>query len=179
MSILEDRAKPIILDMIQNEDRPLEDLSEHERLPLARWAAKTAIIESHAVGAEFPVSGDYLKWMRVNPDGPPGRFAAVVCRTKVEAFGHMQHGIIRDLLAGHKIAGNIVVIALPKLAFVCAFPMLEVSYECRCVKTLFTPLWPRDRAWYEMSQTPMPSLVDEVELLKSLSERIELYHHLR
>jgi hypothetical protein len=37
-------------------------------------------------------------------------------------FGHLQIGLIIDLLLGDKVAGNIIVIALPRLAFVCAFP---------------------------------------------------------
>ena len=47
-------------------------LLEDERRTLARWAAKTAVIESHAVGAECPVNPDFLKRIRARPHGSSG-----------------------------------------------------------------------------------------------------------
>jgi len=130
MHELEMAAKPLILD-VSRDARTLDSLSNEERHILARWAGKTAIIESHAVGAECPVSNSHLKRMRTSSDGTPGRFAVVACRTELFAFGHMQTGLIQDLIGGRKASGNIITIALPKLLFVCAFPMLEeVPYEC-------------------------------------------------
>src|SRR5579864_164522 len=89
MSELEASAKPLILAVIRGV-RELGSLSEGERRILARWAGKTAIIESHSVGAECPVSGEYLRRMRTNEDDIPGRFAVVACRTEMQEFGHMQ-----------------------------------------------------------------------------------------
>lgn len=62
MSKLEESAKPLILGVIRGV-REFGSLSEDERRILARWAGKTAIVESHSVGAECPVSDEYLKRM--------------------------------------------------------------------------------------------------------------------
>lgn len=178
MSQLEASAKPLILEVIRD-IRTLESLAEDERHTLARWAGKTAIVESHSVGAGCPVSGEYLHRIRTNPDNIPGRFGVVACRTNMYAFGHMQVGVIRDLIGGGTASGNIVVVALPNLAFVCAFPMLEIPFEYRCVRSLFTPLWPSPLAWYPMKQTPMPEGLDDRETLAAMAERIELFHSMK
>jgi hypothetical protein len=175
MSDLETSAKPLILALIKD-GRQLHSLFETERRALARWAAKTAIVESHAVGAECPVSADFLKKIRTSFDGTPGRLAVAARHTEALGFGHLQVGVIRDLIGGGKAAGNIIIIALPKLAFACAFPMLqELPFECRSVEGLYTPLWPPARGWHQMKQTPMPAGVDELEALLSMAERIELF----
>jgi hypothetical protein len=105
----------------------------------------------------------------------PGAFAVAACKTQLMSFGHMQVGIIRDLIGGGKASGNIIMIALPKLAFAYAFPMMETRYECRCVRSLFTPLWPHPDAWRPMKQTPMTEEPDEAEILAAMAERIELF----
>lgn len=51
---LESVAKPILLGLIEG-GKSLDGLEEEERRILAKWAGKTAIIESYAVGAESPV----------------------------------------------------------------------------------------------------------------------------
>jgi hypothetical protein len=178
MSELENAAKPLILEVIRD-NRALDSFSEEERRILARWAGKTAIIESHSIGAECPVNGEYLKRIRTNPDGVPGRFAVVACRTELIGFGHFQAGIIRDLIGGGTASGNIIVIALPKLAFACAFPMLETPYICKCVRSLFTPLWPHPNHWRAMNHTPMPTGLVGGEMLPELAERVELLHSVK
>lgn len=175
MSDLEGSAKPLVLALIKD-GRQLDSLLEDERRTLARWAAKTAIVESHAVGAECPVNADFLKKIRTSFDGTPGRLAVAARHTEAHGFGHLQVGVIRDLIGGGKAAGNIIMIALPRLAFACAFPMLqELPFECRSVEGLYTPLWPPARGWRPMRQTPMPTGVDELEALMSMAERIELF----
>src|ERR1017187_1243976 len=178
MSEVEESAKPLILEVIRDV-RDLGSLPDDECRILARWAGKTAVVESHSVGAECPVSGEYLRRMRTNVDDIPGRFAVVACRTEIQGFGHMQIGVIRDLIGGGKASGNIIMIALPKLVFACAFPMLEIPYECRCVRSLFTPLWPPPAAWYPMDQTPMPPALDDFEALAAMAERVELFHSVK
>lgn len=155
----------------------LADLTDDERRVLAKWAGKTAVAESHSVGAECPVEKKYLGFMRTSSD-VPGRFAVAACRTDLLGFGHMQVGIIRDLIGGGKAAGNIILIALPKLAFACAFPTLETPYECRCVKSLYSPLWPHSAFWRDMNQTSMAQEPDDVEAQAAMAERIELFHKL-
>jgi hypothetical protein len=174
MSNLEIAAKPLILALIRG-TLDLANLTDDERRTIAKWAGKTAIIESHSVGAECPVEKKYLRFMRTSEE-VPGRFAVAACRTELVGFGHMQVGIIRDLIGGGKAAGNIIMIALPKLAFACAFPMLETPYECRCVKSLYVPLWPHPASWRDMNQTAMTQESDDVETLAAMAERIELFH---
>jgi hypothetical protein len=178
MSKLEESAKPLVLGLIRGV-RELGLLSDDERRILARWAGKTAIVESHSVGAECPVSCEYLKRMRTNANGIPGRFAVAACRTEIPGFGHMQIGVIRDLIGGAKVSGSIIMIALPKLVLACAFPMLEIPYECRCVKSLYTAFWPPPAAWYPMNQTPMPPGLDDFETLAAMAERVELFHSVK
>lgn len=154
------------------------ELSDTDRQVLARWAGKTAIVESYAVGAECPVDRKYLRWMREHEDGV-GRFAVAGCKTRTQAFSHLQAGIIRDLIGGGKVAGNIILIGLPTLALACAFAMIETRYECKCVRSAFYPLWPHQDAWRDMDQTDLPKGLSDLEELTALSERIEIYHPLR
>jgi hypothetical protein len=178
MSELEGRAKPLLIALSRGE-RALSDLTEGECGIAAAWAGKTAIIESHAVGAECPVSGDSLQEIRANGGQRPGRFAVAASISGKRSFAHMQVGVIHDLIGGGKIAGNIIVLAIPNLAFVCAFPMLPIPFQCRCVKSLFTPLWPSPDNWREMDQTPMPPGLEGPEHLSAMAERIELFHSFR
>jgi hypothetical protein len=177
MSHLEGAAKPLILDLIR-ERVAFPDLTEDDRRILAKWAAKTAIVESHAIGAECPVDPVHLQRMRTSDF--PGRLAVAACNTRQEGFGHFQVGVIRDLLLGDKVAGNIIVIALPKLAFVCAFPMaLDIPYDCRYVRSTLYPLWPSPLHWREMKQPQMPARIDDLEMLIALAEHIELFHDIK
>jgi hypothetical protein len=178
MSQLEDAAKPLLLGLSRR-SRELSDLTEEERGIVAAWAGKTAVIESRAVGAECPVSGEYLSQIRLNGGKRPAQFAVAACISGKKSFAHMQVGIIRDLIGGGKAAGNIVVLAIPNLAFVCAFPMLPIPYQCRCVKSLFTPLWPAPSDWRNMDQTPMPAGLQGLEHLSALAERIELFQSVK
>jgi hypothetical protein len=178
MSELEGHAKPLLI-ALSREERALSDLTEEECGIVAAWAGKTAIIESHAVSAECPVSGDYLKEIRANGGKKPGRFAVVACSSGKRSFAHMQVGVIRDLIGGGKTAGNIIVLAIPNLAFVCAFPMLPIPFQCRCVKSYFAPLWPSPANWREMNQAPMPPGLQGLEHLSAMAERIELFHSFR
>jgi hypothetical protein len=65
------------------------------------------------------------------------------CRTEKNYFAHVQVGVIRDLIGGGKASGNIILIAIPKVAFACAFPMLPIPFRPLCVKSLYVP--PRAR----------------------------------
>ena len=100
MNDLENVAKPFILGLIRR-TLAFDDLTEEDRRILAKWPAKTAIIESRAIGAECPIDADHLKRMRASEF--PWRFAAAACLTGI---GHMQIGVIRDLLLGDKVAGT-------------------------------------------------------------------------
>jgi hypothetical protein len=176
MSGLEDLAKPFILGIIKG-GRKLPSFDEEERRTLAKWAGKTAIIESHVVGAECPISGDYLEWMRLRDDNVPGRFCVAACLHPMRGVGHMQVGVIRDLIGGGVAAGNVVMIVLPVVAFACAFPMIETPYQARCVRSLYVPLWPSPAAWKPMKQTPMPETFScDFDRLNAMAERVELFH---
>jgi hypothetical protein len=175
MSQLESSAKPLILGLIRG-GASLISLADDERRLLAMWAAKTAIIESHSVGAACPVDAKYLRWMKAR--GTPGRCIVAASQTAWAGFGHLQVGIIADLIGGGTAAGNIILIALPKLVFACGFPMLEIPCEARCVKSLYTPLWPDPRSWRDMKQTAMPTSLDHGEMLAAMAERIELFQSL-
>jgi hypothetical protein len=174
MSTLEGIAKPILLGLIES-DRALDSLDEEERRILAKWAGKTAIIESYAVGAESPVDPEFLRWMRNREDNLPGRFCVAACPQSRLGLGHLQIGIFWKAIGAEMIAGNIIVIVLPKVVFTCILPKLPMEYEPHCVKSLYTPLWPGPASWHEMDQKPMPdTFVDDVDFLFSLAERVEL-----
>src|SRR5579859_2531376 len=104
MSQLEDKAKPIMLDLVHDR-RKLDALGGGDRTALARWVAKTAIIESHSVGAECPIEPKHLSWLRKCDD--PGRVIVAACKTQWLGFGHIQVGVISDLIGGGKAAGSI------------------------------------------------------------------------
>jgi hypothetical protein len=179
MSHLEETTKPILLGLIKG-GRPLSALEEEERRILARWAGKTAIIESHSVGAESPVDPEFLRWMRQRDDNVPGRFCVAACPQLTLGVAHLQVGVIRDLIGGGIAAGNIIMIVLPGVAFACMFPMMRTEYEALCVQSLYTPLWPSPAAWKPMQQSPMPaSFNGELDFLQSMAERVELFHRVK
>jgi hypothetical protein len=179
MSKLEELAKPILLGLITG-NSTLDSLDEDRRQIVAKWAGKTAIIESHAVGAESPVDSQLLRWMRGRADNVPGRFCVAACPQSRLGVSHLQAGVIRDLVGGGIAAGNVIVIVLPRVAFACLFPMLPTEYDAHCVRSLYTPLWPTSSAWHEMQQTPMPAeFKDEADFLYSLAERVELKESVR
>ena len=174
MSQLEDAVKPILLRLIRGEGT-LAALVEEERQILAKWAGKTAIIESYAVGAESPVNPELLRWMRGRQDNTPGRFCVAACAQSRLGVSHFQAGVITDLVDGGIAAGNVIIIVLPRVAFACLFPMLRTEYEAHCVRSLYTPLWPSPAAWREMQQKPLPAeFKDDTDFLYSLAERVEL-----
>src|SRR5271170_2899127 len=99
MSDLETAAKPILLTLIRGSGT-VDALAEEERLILAKWAGKTAIIESYSVGAESPVDPQLLRWMRDRDDNLPGRFCVAACAQSRLGVSHFQAGVIRDLVGG-------------------------------------------------------------------------------
>ena len=142
MHRLEERAKPLIIDLMDG-STTLQSLDADQRQLLARWAGKTAIIESYAVGAESPVDTKILHWMRQNQDGSPGRFAVAACSMTYDAIAHLQAAPITKLVDGQSMAvGNAVVLALPKLVLVCGFPHPDLDYKCRCDLRVLRPIWP-------------------------------------
>ena len=177
MHDLEDDCKLLLSGIIAGSES-LETLSRDQRCLLARWAGKTAIVESHAVGAECPVDSAFLREIKLDTYGHPGRFAVAACQTSFAGFGHMQVGIIRDLFGGGKAAGNVILIGLPKLVFVCAFPMLQVPFQSRLAPPL-QGVWPADdREWHLMSGSFEPLNLTSSESIIELSYRIELSHKL-
>jgi len=183
MSRLEEQAKPVIKSLIRQE-ATLDKLSRAQRHVLARWAGKTAIVESHAVAGESPIDGKLLLWMREHENGEPGRFASVAYHAGFDAVGHLHVGIIRDLIGGGSVAGNIIVITLPRLILICAFPLPELRYECRCDLSVLHPLWP-DAAWKpiagQLSAMPQAGSDSDtiLDTVQALAERIELSHSLK
>jgi hypothetical protein len=178
MSQLEDAAKPLLLGLIRRE-RLLSNLNEEERGIVAAWAGKTAIVESRTVGAECPISGEFLNQIRLNGGIATRKFAVAACISGKKSFAHMQVGIICDLIGGGKASGNIIVLAIPNLAFVCAFPMLPIPFQCKCVKSFFTPIWPPADQWRDMDQTAMPDGLQGIDHLAAMAERIELFQSVK
>ena len=153
-------------------------LEENERRLLARWAGKTALIQSHAVGAECPVDERILSWMRTHEDSAPGHFAVVACLRNLKALAHLQVGIIRDLIAGGKASGNIVVLIISNVVLTCAFPMIaELNYDCKCDLSIYHPLWPGIRSWKSIDDKfdPIPEQISIPDALWAFFERIELF----
>jgi hypothetical protein len=176
MSQLEDCAKPLLMALMLGE-RELTSLEVAERNILARWTAKTAIIESHSVGAECPVDRKVLRWIRTHDD-IPGRFAVTASATQFHAVGHLQVGIIRDLIGGGKASGNIILITLPRVAFTSAFPMLdEVPFDCRAAAP-HQALWPDPLSWRPLKGPFGQLKLDNSEAFFELAERVELFHKL-
>jgi hypothetical protein len=179
MSRLEAKAQPLLKALITEQIR-LGELHREEQELLARWSAKTAIIETRAVGAECPVDGKHLAVMRQHEDGRPGRFGVVGYASRFDAVGHLQCGAIFDLLGGSKVSGNIVALVFPRLILICLFPfnLPDVGYRLECDLSLFQPLWPGVRAWEPLSiqleefagidagRDPLLALVERVGLLQ-------------
>lgn len=177
MSKLEESAKPIIVALIDG-GRDLTSLTAEQRCTLARWVGKTAVIESHAVGAESPVNPAFLRQIKLDLPDDPGRFAVAGSHTTFEGFVHIQVGVIRDLIGGGIAAGNVIMIALPRLAFVCAFPMLNLRFQCRVAAPL-QGIWPCDaRLWQPVNDVFQPIALNTNDSLINLAGRIELFHHL-
>ena len=175
MHRLEERVMVPLKELL-NGARSLDSLDQAERQSIARWAAKTAIIESYAIGAEHPVDTKLLNWMRQNECATPGRFAVAACTADFGCIGHMQVGCITDLISGGSMAGNIIVLLLPTLALVCAFPLAGLDYRCLCDFSTLQPLWPPANSWHAMTNLPSgPAAIHGCGAMELLAERIELY----
>jgi hypothetical protein len=176
MSRLEDSAKPVIVDLIRKQ-RTLDSLAEEERRILAKWAGKTALVESRAIGAECPVSETILNWMRAHENGWPGKFGVAACSYALGALCHMQVGIILPLLGGQKASGNIVVLGIANLVLSCAFPIPELPHVCKCDLSVYQPLWPPANTWKPMDKEfrPLPERMQPSDALVEFAERIELF----
>jgi hypothetical protein len=174
MSRLENDTKPIMIGLMDRTVK-LNALDAEQCRVLARWAGKTAIIESYAIEAEKPISSKDLRAMRQSEEGPPGKYGVLALAADFVAIGHMQIGLISDLLAGESIAANIVILVVPNLVLVCGFPWQELPCQYHCDLQTYTPIWPERRQWQQMSagtpQLPPPS--QEVEFLLSLAEKVE------
>jgi hypothetical protein len=178
MAALEEVAKPLILGLI-NDTLELARLSTDEKDILARWAGKTAVIESHSVPAECPINSSFLNHLRQDIYRNPGNFAVAGCKTEFLGFGHVQVGVIRDLFGGGKASGNVIAIAVPKLILVCAFPMLHTRYQCRLAPPL-QGIWPDDtRCWHQIRDSFRPLELKNSDALFDLVGRIELFHSVK
>jgi len=180
MSRLEVRTKPILTGILEGSST-VEALTTEQRNTLARWAGKTAIIESHAIGAESPVPESLLDWMRTHEEDAPGRFGVATADTKLPIVGHLQIGLIHDLIAGGGIStGNIVLLALPNIVLASAFPVPEfthLSYRLRCDLSVYKPLWPDAAAWEQMEDLQPNAGQESAEsVMQDLAGRIEIFH---
>ena len=174
MSRLEDAAKPIVLGLMAH-TLTLESLDSEQCRLLARWAGKTAIIESYAVGSEKPINPKILHAMRQWEEGPPGNFGVLALSTKFIAIGHMQTGIILDLLGGESTAANIVTLILPNLILTCGFSLQELPCQYLCDLQTYFPVWPERRHWQQMSveTLALPAPTRDAGFLISLTKKIE------
>lgn len=180
MSRLEDHAKPIVIGLMSR-TLSLDSLDVEQRRILARWAGKTAVVESYAIGAEKPIDPKILHSMRQYEDGPPGKFGVLGLSIDFDAIGHMQVGLIGDLLAGESIAANIVILLLPNLILTCGFPWPEFPCLYRCDLQTYSPIWPERRQWQQItaSTPPLPAPAQEAEFFLRLAEKIEFNPLLR
>ncbi len=177
MSRLEEAVKPTLTALLDRQ-KDLHQLSGAEAQTLARWAAKTAIIESHAIAAECPVDSRLLRRFATYPNEAPGRFAAVAARAPISGLGHFPAGLIQDLVGGGKAAGHIIVLQIKDLILTVAFPMLEVPFNCSCDLQIYTPLWPPAPAWQPLPPRSIPDPSDSTKILITFAEAIQLFHPL-
>ena len=175
MSRLETAVKPIVLGLMAH-TLTLEALNDEQRRVLARWAGKTALIESYAVGAEKPINPKILQSMRQYEEGPAGNFGVLALSTNFVAIGHMQKGLILDLLCGESTAANIVILILPNLILTCVFPLQELPCQYLCDLQTYFPVWPERRCWQQMNveTPPLPAPTRDAGFLISLAAKIEL-----
>ncbi len=178
MSSLEEKAQPILIRILDG-SLPIEALTREQQHILARWVGETAVVESHAVPADHPVPATLLGWMRAHEEDAPGRFGVAVAKTELNIVGHLQVGMIHDLIGGGISAGNIVVLALPNIALACAFPVPELTrgYDLRCDLAVYKPLWPSAASWTQMQDLP-PSIAPAPAraVIIDLASRIEIFH---
>jgi hypothetical protein len=174
MSRLENQAKPIVIGLMSG-TLNLESLDDEQRRILARWAGKTALVESYAVGAEVPVDPKILHRMRHNEEGPPGKFGVLGLTTDFESVGHMQLGLITDLVGGGSIAANVVILMLPNLILICGFPWEVLPCRYHCDLQTYVPIWPERRHWTRLTPDtpPLPKVSEDPEFLLALAEKIE------
>ena len=63
MSRLENNAKPVIVGLMDGSLKP-DTMDDEQRRLLGRWAGKSALVESYAVGAQKPIDPQILYAMR-------------------------------------------------------------------------------------------------------------------
>lgn len=96
-------------------------------------------------------------------------------------IGHMQIGLLSDLIGGGSVAANIVILALPNLVLTCGFPWAGLPCRYYCDLHTYTPIWPDSREWQQMraDTAALPQQVSDVDLFHSLAEKIEFRPLLR
>jgi hypothetical protein len=179
MSRLEERVKPVLKPLLDGSST-LESLDVDQRQVLAQWAAKTAIIESHSIGAQSPVPGALLQWMRAHEGDPRGRFTVAASSLNLGMVGHMQIGQILGTLGGSMMAGNIILLAFPNIVLACGFPVPQLNlfgYLCRCDLSVYRPLWPGASEWAGMKGLlPFTGQETDDAALLDMASRIEIFH---
>ena len=72
MSELEVKTRPLLIERI-NGTRSASSLTEAERLVVARWTLKTAVVLSHAIGMGQPLPAEHLHMIRESESQLPAR----------------------------------------------------------------------------------------------------------
>jgi hypothetical protein len=156
MKRLEDAVKPIITGLLEGNLRP-EQLRPKEKLILAKWVVKTAVVQTHATQSERPIDPVYLNPSLEKETSTPGRCGAAISAFESGALGYMEQPSDVDAIGPEQFAaGTKIVLALPRLAFVSVFPTPGFEYDLEKDNLLFHDLWPG--IWRECKGTSLPAV---------------------
>ncbi len=145
MSRLETAAMQLILDLADARINPV-NLDEGQRKIVARWAAKTVVVLSHATAMAQPIDPKYFREFRDNShDGPHG---AVVFLTHITLNNASKIMWAKTDGTSPLFLGNANYSTVPKvglllgsLLILVAFP-LPMPYSIRIAAGVYVPIWP-------------------------------------
>lgn len=169
MSRLEDRAKPLLLDLMTVRRR-LADLFVEERMIVAAWAAKTAFLLTSIQATPLDVPWHLLQELgRHEGTGPEG------CYVLAAQLPSLPNGFLcacpTDLDTSGATVQVRVGLTINQLHFVVLIPT-DVRPRVLRAPECYTPLWPLNLAILTRPTLTVP-VVGERDLINALTNAVE------
>jgi hypothetical protein len=180
MSQLENDSRPILTHLFRAGRAPV-DLEPHERVQIARWAAKTAYVLNSASNFDQHVPAEHYRYLRAHADSLPNDVVVLAQQQSGDESFYWHQGAIwrvcgHDLAEIEALCGSTYKISLQLrhlLLLVAWWP--HPGWRYVLWRGIHVPLWPRTGpvAWYDSSASSFPWR-DAVKALITFHVSLEL-----
>src|SRR5271170_4728025 len=143
MSLLEDRAKPFILALMNEQGKVFNDLPPEGMLAVSRWAAKTAFMIASVQKDHFKLPWQLFQDMKSDEDrGPDGCFVfvgQVLAMTKGFTYACIRDHRPQD----EKAVVNLRIgFSIKRIHLIVVIPLVEGERVLKTDPRIHTALWP-------------------------------------